>query len=685
MSISTYPVSSDAQCQRMAIFSAWEKFVQTGAVEPGVVRPEIAQSWLRCREAGVNPFAGSGTTTLARPLLEELLERRKKLIAVARPFMDNLSSFVAASNFVVILSDERGYLMDAVGDSKVINGDNGLYLHQGALWAEGEIGSNGVGTSLFLKKPFQVSGAEHYCQVHHPWTCSGAPIFDDDHRIIGVLEMTGLAEKSHLHTLGMVVAAVEAIHDQLRIQEQNYELTMLNRELTLLNNRMTNIFSTVSDGVVVVNVQGDIKQANPVAEKILAKPGQQINGTSIRQYFERYDLIEEILITGGALTDLELIIKSGMNATRCLVSAKPITDDRDSLTGGVIFINPINKIKNLINRFSGAHATFTFEDIIGNGRAFNKATSLGILAARNSSNVLLTGESGTGKEMFAQAIHNRSGRQRGPFVAINCGAIPRELVDSELFGYTDGSFTGARRGGRPGKFELASGGTLFLDEIGDMPLEQQVSLLRVLQDKTITRIGGDQAMVVDVRIICATNKNLPTEVVKGNFREDLYYRLNVISISLPPLREHPDDIPLMFKVFCERTCRRLGISNPQVDQMVITRLQQYGWPGNVREFQNVVERMVNIANGQAIGMEHLPEELLSRQPVARNTDMPSHPEPINITKERKIIKEQLAEREQEEILDLFHQYKGNITQVARGMGISRRTVYRKLNKLHVDF
>jgi transcriptional regulator with PAS, ATPase and Fis domain len=519
--------------------------------------------------------------------------------------------------------------------------------------------------------------------MHHLWTCSGAPIFDDDRQMIGILEMTGNVENTHMHTLGLVMAAVEAIQNQLRIQKQNRELTVLNRELIMLNNRMNNLFLTVSDGVVVTDPYGTITHVNPVAEKILSRPAIQITGSSIRNHFERYGQIEEMLATGRALTDLELNVNSGTGATRCLASAKPILDDRHNITGGVIFINPINKIKNLINRFSGAHATFVFDDIIGSGKAFNKATQLGTLAAANNSNVLLIGESGTGKEMFAQAIHNASDRRHGPFVAINCGAIPRELIGSELFGYADGAFTGARKGGRPGKFELAAGGTLFLDEIGDMPLEQQVSLLRVLQDKSITRIGGDQTVVVDVRIICASNKNLQLDAARGNFRQDLYYRLNVISIHLPPLREHRDDIPLMFKVFFERACQKLGRGTPQVDPGVITRLKQYDWPGNVREFQNMVERMVNTANDQAIRAEHLPEEMLSPQPVVWETDRPSHSEPVNITDERKRIKELLVDQEREEILALLYKNKGNIAKVAREIGISRNSIYRKLNKLNI--
>lgn len=659
------------------IFSAWEKFIKTGKIEFSEIRPEIRQAWLRCYQAGADPYAGRSNLSLPQPELNELLKKRKNLIDVAKPFMEKLYDFVFFSRFVVILCDERGYIMETVGNTHVTRYfARDLNFSKGALWSEAEIGNNAVGSSLLLKKPFQISGAEHYCQKHHPWTCSGAPIFNEEDQLIGVLEMSGPVEKTHIHTLGMVVAAVEAIKQQLRVHQKNCELT-------LVNNHLNNIFLSVSDGVVVVDLHGTIKQVNPVAEKILGQAAVNLNNSSLKDYFERYTPVQEMLTKGQAFSDLEVAVKSSTGAISCLACGKPTKDVYEYITGGVIFINPINKIKNLINRFSGAHATFNFEDILGNSKLLLESIQLGSLAASNNSNVLLNGESGTGKEMFAQAIHNKSARRKGPFVAVNCGAIPRELIGSELFGYVEGAFTGARKGGRPGKFELASGGTLFLDEIGDMPLEQQVSLLRVLQDKAITRIGGDKVVFVDVRIICATNKNLPLEVTRGNFRQDLYYRLNVISITLPSLRRRREDIPLMFKTFLEKTCQKLGLAALTADPQVMTYLQQYHWPGNVRELQNVVERMVNIAPGPVIRTKHLPDEILSPPSVSwpQETALPF--QAVTITDERKKIKQLLAEKEREEIFSLLAKNNGNISQVAREMGISRNSLYRKLKKLNI--
>jgi PAS domain S-box len=651
--------------------SLWQEFLESSRIERGEVRPEIADSWLRCKRSGVDPFAERSARALAPPLLDELLRKKRELIEFACPFMQSLYHFVEGSGFVVLLCDERGYLMRTVGDEEVLRGEHGLNLRAGALWTEEEVGNNGVGTALALRRPFQVSGAEHYCRKHHPWTCSGAPIFDETDTVVGVLEMSGPVERAHLHTLGMVVGAVEAIRRQLKVQSQN-------RELLRLNNSLNNIFLTVSDGVIVVDAYGTIKQVNPVAERLFGRSAGEMSGRSIHDFFERLAPIKEMLVEGDCYTDAELVLATASGPLGAFVTAKPIKDESGKVSGGVIFIKPLNTIKNLINRFSGAHATFTFGDIVGRGEALRAAIRLGRLMAGNESNVLLCGESGTGKEMFAQAIHNGSARRGGPFIAVNCGAIPRELIGSELFGYAEGAFTGAYRKGRPGKFELASGGTLFLDEIGDMPLEQQVALLRVLQDKAVMRIGGDKVTMVDARIICATNRDLRAEVARGNFRQDLYYRLNVMSIVLPPLREHREDIPLMFDVLFERACRKLGVAAPRVRPEVLERLGQYAWPGNVREFQNVVERMVNIASGPELGLECLPEEI-----VAAPAEPPAsgRPPQSTVADERRKIRDLVQEKERGDIAHALYKNKGNMSASAREMGMARSSLYRKMRHL----
>ncbi|MEN6349271.1 MAG: sigma-54-dependent Fis family transcriptional regulator [Syntrophomonas sp.] len=651
------------------IGAAWEKFIVNGDSKSVRVRPEILDSWCRCYAFGVDPYDGTSHLLLDRNELEVLLGKHRGLIEVARPFMIKLYEFVFGSGFVVLLADEQGYIMEVVGDYGILENAYKVNLSKGYGWMEKEVGTNGIGTALALGRPVQVSAQEHYCRKIHSWTCSAAPIIDEEGRVLGALQMSGPSEGAHLHTLGMVVAAVEAISDQMRINKQN-------RELTVLNNSLNDIFQTMSDGAVLINMDGIISQINPVAEYML---GKKVRGSSIYDFFGHSGKVEPMLAEGRAFNDIEIMVDSFRGRLHCLVTGKPIKDEYGRVNGAVVFINPINKVKKLVNRLSGAQAAFSFKDIIGSGQKLLQAVQIGMQSASSTSTVLIQGESGTGKELFAQAIHNQSQRRRGPFVALNCAALPRELIASELFGYSEGAFTGAARGGRPGKFELAAGGTLFLDEIGDMPLEQQASLLRVLQEKKITRVGGEKIIPVDVRVICATNKNLQEEIKKNNFRQDLYYRLNVILISIPPLRERREDIELLFNYFLNSISKKMGVEMQPIDPGVLECLQNYDWPGNVRELENVIEKMITLAGGAEIKIEHLPEEIASYHPPRGHRRKASSPE-LDDVREFKTKREEtmLHDPEREVLLGLLDRHKGNISRVAAEMGVCRNTVYRKM-------
>lgn len=658
------------------ITSAWKRFTSKVDIEEGVTRPEIAKSWISCYKVGIDPFGSVNHPFLNQYEFKKLMDDKKDLLTITRKVIANLYYAVAGSGFLFMLSDERGYIMDVIGDSDALENASKYKLIKGAGWAEEKVGTNGIGTALHIKRPIQVSGAEHYCQQNHFWTCSAAPIFDNKGQITGVLQISGPSYKNHMHTLGLAIAAVELIGDQIRLQQTS-------RELTIINNRMNNIFLNVTDGIIVTDKDGMVVQVNPVAENILAEKEHEIKGSLVTNFIDKTSLIEEMLFTEEAYNDYELNVNTVKGSIHCLSSGKPIRDDFNNMTGGLIFIKPISKTKKLVN-FRGGHPIFQFEDIVGENQQFKKIIELGKIAAGSISHVLLQGESGTGKEVFAQAIHNMSSRREGPFVAINCGAIPRELIGSELFGYEGGSFTGAKKGGNPGKFELASGGTLFLDEIGDMPLEHQVALLRVLQDQRITRVGGDKTIEVDARIICATNKNLRLEVAKGNFREDLYYRLNVISIKLPPLRERREDIPGLLDVFIKNTCQKLGMSFPYIEPTVFHCFKNYDWPGNVRELQNVVERMLNLANGKMVSLEHLPEEMLSPNQDKLSLKDSSFSTIEENTLEKQKIRELLDKSEYQELTNRLLAAKGNLSQVARELGISRNTLYKKIRRLNIS-
>ncbi|MDD3364123.1 MAG: sigma-54-dependent Fis family transcriptional regulator [Syntrophomonas sp.] len=661
------------------IKAAWQTFIVDGKPGDCSVTPEIVESWQRCYEAGVDPYDGTCYHFLNQTKLADLLAKRQDFIDIARPFMLKLFEFVKDSGFIVILTDERGYIMEIFGDEDTLDQAQGIHFIKGADWTEESVGTNAIGTAVVLKRPIQTSGAEHYCQKHHAWTCSASPIFNMNGQMIGILDMSGPSNKTHLHTLGMVVAAVEAIKDQIRIQKKN-------RELTIANDRLTDIFQTMSDGVMIIDKQGVVIQINPVAEQIIGRPSEELMGKAIKEIVGReVHGVEKVLKRQESFSDSELMVDTIDGRIHCLSSGMPLFDDEGVVSGAVILVRPMEKVQKLVNRFSGAQAIFHFNDVIGDSREMTEVVRVASLAASGSSNILLEGESGTGKEVLAQAIHNRSVRRKGPFVAVNCGAIPRELIGSELFGYSEGAFTGAKRGGRPGKFELAAGGTLFLDEIGEMPLEQQVALLRVLQDKKITRIGDDKIIPVDFRVICATNKNILEEINKGNFRQDLYYRINVVAITLPPLRNHPEDIPTLVDHFMELIGRESGRKVMKVDQEVMEYLKEYDWPGNVRELQNVVERIISMSENGLIHLEHLPPSILRLHRDFFHKEPSAITRAVRVYSEREKRKQLLAENECQEMLKLLTKHGGNISEVAKEMEVSRNTIYRKMRQYAIDY
>jgi transcriptional regulator of acetoin/glycerol metabolism len=648
--------------------SAWEQFVRTGSTDTGAVRTEILHSWQRCQDARVNPRAASGRPSPNGKGTGPGQSGRTELLTIAKPFMDRLYRFVAGSRLVVFLSDENGTILECVGDHEIKDSASKVNLVAGTDWREEAVGTNGIGTAIKLRSPIQVSGMEHYCARLHSWTCSAAPIFDDRGEMIGVLQVSGPSREVHLHTLGMVVAAVEAIRDQIRIRKKNLELNRLNDSLN-------KIFHIMSDGALIADGNGVVSHVNRAGECLL---GPGIEGTPLEEVLKGNPLIRKRLQRGDSCTEVEQIIDTPGGSVHCLVSGTTLKGDSGAPNGTVVFFNRINKVKKLVNRLSGALASFGFADIVGSSPKLREAVRAAKGAAAGTSNVLIQGESGTGKELFAQAIHNHGPRRNGPFVALNCAALPRELIASELFGYTDGAFTGSKKGGRPGKFEMADGGTLFLDEIGDMPLDQQAILLRVLQDKRITRIGGDHVIPVNVRFVCATNKDLLEEVQKGNFRMDLYYRLNVLPVQVPPLRERIGDLDDLFHHLLDKICARQGRRIEHVSEKMLQQLARHDWPGNVRELENVIEKMLNADHGATrLTFKHLPERIAGRNMGPAVCSSPFYPSQDRHFGHRERGMADLL-REKDLILRLLASHRGNVSRVAREMGLSRNTIYRKM-------
>lgn len=651
--------------QKPNIYKAWKKFITRGKIDSKTIQPVIIESWKRCVKYGIDPF-GKHNTRLDERELNLRFEKFHYLIKVARPFMQSLYKFVKDSGFIVRLSDNEGCILETLGDKSILDSSKELNILPGDNCSEQIIGTNAIGTCLVTQKPLQVFAAEHYCKAYHSWTTSACPIKDTKGRIIGALGMTGSYEKVHPHTLGMIIAAVEAIENQLKLEESN-------RKLLMSNQHFYAIMESISEGLISIDNNGNITDINLEARKLFGIKEEDVLGKHIKKLFNsNYKKIQRVLNHGKGFAEEEIVLYTKRRGTvRFISTATPIKDEKNNTAGAVITLREIKTVHNLINKMIGSEARFTFESIIGKSKKLLEAIKIAKLAAENDTNVLLQGESGTGKEMFAQAIHNNSSRRDGPFIFINCGAIPRELVASELFGYVEGAFTGARKGGHPGKFELADGGTIFLDEIGDMPLDTQANLLRVLETKEIRRIGGKKVIPINVRVIAATHKNLEKEVEHGNFRQDLFFRLNVTPIKIPPLRERKEDIPLLVKHFTKKISHQMNKHIEDIHPEVIDIMCKYNWPGNVRELQNILQQAINLCDSKLLALEHLPDSI---------KNVPTITSTLYSTKALK----SLEELEAEAIYKTLKVFKGNVTKTAKILGIGRNTLYRKIKKYGIN-
>ena len=354
-----------------------------------------------------------------------------------------------------------------------------------------------------------------------------------------------------------------------------------------------------------------------------------------------------------------------------MANLQPVMNDEKRVVGAVLTFREMGEVGRLVNRVIGVQRTYTFDDIIGTSSVIEKAKELARIAASTSSNILIEGETGTGKEVFAQAIHNASAFNEGPFLAVNCGAIPRDLIESELFGYVEGAFTGASKKGRLGKFELASGGTIFLDEIGELPKDVQVKLLRVLQEKSIVRVGADRTIPINCRLIAATNRSLMREVEEGRFRRDLLYRINVMKLEVPPLRERQGDISLLAERFMRTFAERNGKVVKQIAPDVLSRLLTYDWPGNVRELENALEHAIALVRDQTISLTDMPANVTETIPSRDGQHKEVGFERAKVNHHEAVL--QLH-------LEALRAEAGDVSKAAERLGISRATLYRRLKE-----
>ncbi|MBX8484755.1 sigma-54-dependent Fis family transcriptional regulator [Pseudomonas cichorii] len=619
---------------------AWRECL-AGRVDPHpVVRPVIWASWWRSIGKGIDPEDAEYRFVTPTDLAEKL-SVNALLIETAQEVMRGLLAYNPRGH--INLTDPQGTTLSFCGlDITPV----------GSRLCESVQGTNCTGLAIAEDRLVYVLAEENFANGlrQRRMHCAAAPIRNASGETLAILTLTAEPGWFHFHTLGTVQAAAEAVSRQMALQ------TLLDEQRSVLE--------VLNEGLVVLDDKGCIKALNRYARQLfrvgpelLERPFLQLGQSELNE-----DIMQR---QGEALRDLDCTFQlHDGTQLACLVSV--------CLTGQggrIVSLRENRRIREITRRIMGAQARYTFDSIQGNSRVMQDALRLGRIASRSDSTTLILGESGTGKELFAQAIHNASDRSSGPFVAVNCGAIPRELVQSELFGHVEGAFTGSARGGSAGKFELADGGTIFLDEIGDMSFDAQVSLLRVLQEGEVTRVGARKSRQVDVRIIAATHRNLSQAVAEGAFREDLYYRLNVLNLTVPPLRMRKEDISLLAQHFLDRCAQSLRKSVSDISTPALDALMAYSWPGNVRELENTIERATNLAATASIQPGDLPMEITQASLRPQPPSRPSYNDAPD-----------LGAHEMNAIIGALKHTNGNIRLAARQLKVSRGGLYNKMNR-----
>ncbi len=441
-------------------------------------------------------------------------------------------------------------------------------------------------------------------------------------------------------------------------------------KIKLLVRNLETVLDSVDKGIISIDSEGRVSSYNKKALELFHIDEKEILTMSIKDFIENINLTN-LMGHNDGVKNRQFTYKKNHHQFRGVFDANPIKVD-DKIFGMVFTFSNISEVLNTVNKITTGTIITGFDSIIGESHCLKEVKVEAEKASNSTSTVLIQGESGTGKELFARAIHFHSDRCSRPFIPINCAAIPEQLLESELFGYEEGAFTGARRGGKTGKFELANKGTLFLDEIGDLPLHLQAKLLRVVQENVIEKVGGKDYIPIDVRIIAATHKDLETKVVEGEFRQDLFYRLNVIPVNIPSLRERKEDIVILVQYLLNKCNKKLGKNIKDISPCALDILKNYEWPGNVRELENTIEYAVNMCRSSEIQVLDLPNRLKNVCKSLKDTKF-----------EGIIAIKDLEKREIEKALRNFGNSKQAITKAAESLGIGRATLYRKIKEYDI--
>ncbi|MHC1745617.1 MAG: sigma-54-dependent Fis family transcriptional regulator [Negativicutes bacterium] len=643
-----------------AIKTQWENFIYGKPVDASVLSDPIWRSWQRSRSYGVDPF-----TELEADLAEagQRLELAQELLTATWPYLEMIGQIIGDSGLRFDLFDREGYSLKILGDDEVIATAKASGFTVGSNRSEQVAGTGAVALALIEDKPFQILGPEHYNILHHAMNCSATPIHDPEGRIIGVLNISSYTAQQTRETLGLVTSIAKAA-------ETRFALNKTIDHLKVSNDTLSKIMEYLPHGIAYIGETGNLERYNQRILELFELEREKFSRET-KDKLETYLRATDCWQQDGELRHRETVMKLPNRKKSFLISSRKIQNRK----GTLVIIEDTDSILRLNTSLRGNRAIYQFEDIVGEDPVLKQAKTLARKVAGSSSAVLLQGESGTGKELFAQSIHNASPRRDKPFVAINCGAIPSELIESELFGYEPGAFTGAGKGGKPGKFEIASGGTLFLDEVESMPLNVQIKLLRALSTDKIVRIGGISEIPTNIRLISATKKDLLKEADEGNFREDLYYRINIITIQLPPLRDRGDDIRLLAQYYLQDFAQKFCLSKIKANEEFFDALAHCAWRGNIRELKNVIERtLLLVEDAETLGLNNLPDKIVSAYKFKQMKNQVSNElsevgnKPDNLLK----VAEEIA------IRIALTQENGNLFRTALRLGIARSTLYEKI-------
>ncbi|MBD5539017.1 MAG: sigma 54-interacting transcriptional regulator [Desulfovibrio sp.] len=655
------------------------------------LREIIQKSLARSAAYGVDPNVGGApeSTRLSPEALHKRIRAQRRFYDLARGQMLSLYRLLRGTGFCMALADAEGYVLHVIGDAGLLRHFKTRRCIPGYRWTERDMGTCAIGLVLAERIPIFLPGELMYSVPARKLANAGAPILAPSGELLGAISLSGYTEKMHVHTLGLVRQAAETITAKFREAERLAELATKNQYLRAL-------IDSDSRGIVTVDPRGCVVEINPAAQALLPLARE---GRPLAECLEEVSDIGELLARGRSFVAREFQARRG--GPTLLASLDPIRV-AGSVTGGLFTVQAKKEVLRLAVRMTGSAPQFTFASIVGQSPAIREALRMARIAAANEAPVLLQGETGTGKELFAQAIHNAGPRRGGPFVAINCGAIPRELLESELFGYAPGAFTGAQKGGRPGKFELADNGTLFLDEIGDLPFEMQVKLLRALQFGEIQRLGSTTLLRVRLRVIAATSVDMAQAMAENRFRPDLFYRVSTLRIRVPPLRERSSDIVELASHFIRGHEERLGLAARPLLPETKHALMTYSWPGNIRQLENAVERAVYLAEDGPLLPGHFgiedpafggagrdeaslrPLSGALRGPSAGAEAMGAPVAPGGRRGAPGASHGTLSEVEREAIRSALARADGNLSRAARALGVSRPTLYRKLARHGLD-